>query len=72
MITTAACLATKHAAKYPLTSSWPHSWSGAHWIGVTLLVAAVTGSIGYADSLDEAKEALKQKWFEETKKLSKH
>lgn len=31
-----------------------------------------TGSIGYADSLDEAKEALKQKWFEETKKLSKH
>jgi len=31
-----------------------------------------TGAIGYADSLDEAKEFLKQHWFEETKKLSQH
>ncbi len=31
-----------------------------------------TGAIGYAGSLDEAKEALKQRWFEETQKLSKH
>jgi len=31
-----------------------------------------TGAIGYADSLDEAKEFLKQRWFEETKKLSQH
>lgn len=29
-----------------------------------------TGASGYADSLDEAKEALKQRWFAETKKLS--
>ena len=37
------------------------------------VVFAVThGAIGYADSLDEAKEFLKQRWFEETKKLSQH
>jgi hypothetical protein len=31
-----------------------------------------TGAIGYADSLEQAKEDLKKRWFEETKKLSKH
>ena len=31
-----------------------------------------TGASGYADSLDEAKEQLKQRWFTETKKLSQH
>ena len=31
-----------------------------------------TGAIGYADSLDVAKEELKQRWFIETKKLSNH
>jgi hypothetical protein len=31
-----------------------------------------TGAIGHADSLDEAKEELKKRWFAETKKLSQH
>jgi hypothetical protein len=30
------------------------------------------GASGCADSLDEAKEKLKQHWFAETKKLSQH
>ena len=28
------------------------------------------GATGYADTLDEAKEKLKNRWFTETKKLS--
>ena len=31
-----------------------------------------TGASGYADTLDAAKEDLKQRWFTETKKLSQH
>jgi hypothetical protein len=31
-----------------------------------------TGAVGYADSLDAAKEAFKQRWFDETRKLSKN
>jgi hypothetical protein len=30
------------------------------------------GASGYADTLDEAKDELKKRWFIETKKLSQH
>jgi hypothetical protein len=34
------------------------------------LLQSPVGAVGSADSLDEAREELKQRWFAETKKLS--
>ena len=36
------------------------------------ILQSPTGARGHTDTLDEAKEELKQRWFAETKKLSSH
>ena len=48
---------------------YPHGPSKGKW---GWFLQSPTGASGYADSLDEAKEDLKQRWFIETKKLSQH
>jgi hypothetical protein len=48
---------------------YPHGPASGKW---GWFLQSPTGASGLADSLDEAKEALKDRWFLETKKLSQH
>lgn len=48
---------------------YPHGPSEGKW---GWFLQSPVGASGYADSLDEAKEELKQRWFTETQKLSQH
>jgi hypothetical protein len=48
---------------------YPHGPSMGKW---GWFLQSPTGATGYADTLDDAKEKLKQRWFIETKKLSQH
>jgi hypothetical protein len=48
---------------------YPHGPSKGKW---GWFLQSPSGTSGDADSLDQAKEKLKQRWFVETQKLSQH